>query len=112
MYLYISIIFCEREGILSSNLFNESFISFDLQIGATGIPVCPSFDCQSRLCRLSRHGRQPATLGVFQSMLSKVSALRISTIWEKKGLPENVSVTVSLLNLVARCRGIEGLLFT
>ena len=30
-------------GNLSSELINESFVSFSLQIGAEHIPVCPSF---------------------------------------------------------------------
>ena len=31
-------------GNLSSELFNESFVSFNLRIGAEHIPVFPSFD--------------------------------------------------------------------
>ena len=36
-------------GILSSDLINESFVSFNLQIGAEHIPVCLRFvHCKQR----------------------------------------------------------------
>ena len=70
IYKYKYFIFCKRRwGILSSNLFNESFVSFDLQIGATGIPVFPSFAYRSWLCRLGRHRRQPAIHTVWKKFL-------------------------------------------
>ena len=45
IYKYKYIIFCNIRGreILSSNVFNESFISFSPRISATGVPVSTSF---------------------------------------------------------------------
>ena len=47
MHIGASISYFVKKGGLSSILFNQILISFDLQIGATEILVSPKFECQS-----------------------------------------------------------------
>ena len=62
IYKYISY-FIKWEGRkLTSKLFNESFVSFSLRIGATRILACPSFVHCNWRNRSVRHRRQPVTL--------------------------------------------------